>query len=138
MPMMPRAAIRAVLIVAVVTVILEARVESTRWWWSPEVVTALRLSRAQSLQLDRAYESSLPMRRRLGEQIVALADRVQLLNDDDAPDEELMPATERLTRAQADRCALRTSLLSAVDVVLTPEQRATFRRLVARKLINSD
>src|SRR5512147_3191781 len=108
----------SLLVLVAITVMLQARVESTRWWSSPSVVRMLRLSPAQCAELDRIYEGTLPARLRLAEQITALADRVQQLNDSDASDEEVMPATEQLTHAQAERGALKASLLEAIDGVL--------------------
>jgi hypothetical protein len=135
---MRRTALRSVLILAALTVMLEARVESTRWWWSPTVIAALGLSPAQSSALDRAYERSIPVRQRLAERIVALTDRVEQLNDRDAADEELMPVTEQLAHAQCERGALRSSLIDSVDAILSPAQRTIFRRLLARKLVSAD
>ncbi len=130
--------LRSLLVVVALTVMLQARVESTRWWWSADVIRALALSPAQCRELDRVYDSTLPTRRRLAEEITALADRVQRLNDGDASDEEIMPATERLAHAQAERWGLNTALVARADRILSPAQRETFHRLVAAHRINTD
>ncbi len=129
---------RCALVSAALTVMLQAHVDSSRWWRSPEVVRALELSPEQSRELDRAYDSSLPVRCRLAEQITALADRVQRLNATEASDDEVMPATERLAHAQAERAELSTELIARAESVLSPAQRPIFRRLLARHRINTD
>lgn len=135
---MTRLALRSVLVIIALTVMLQARVESTRWWWSSDVIRALELSPAQRRELDRVYDSTLPTRRHLAEQIVELADRVQRLNANDAADEEVMPATERLAHAQAARCELGPALIVRADGVLSPGQRAKFHRLLSAHRINAN
>lgn len=134
---MRRTALRCLLVLAALTVMLQARVESTRWWWTPDAVAALRLTPDQSRALDRLYEGTLPERRRLAERIVALADRVQQLNDSDAADTDLMPATERLVHAQEQRCELRVGFVAGAERILSPAQRRTFHRLLAQHAIGT-
>lgn len=129
---------RCALVFAALAVMLQAHVESSRWWWSPDVIRALDLTPEQSRELDRAYDSTLPVRCHLAEQITALANRVQRLNATEASDNEVMPATERLAHAQAERAQLSTELIARADRVLSPAQRPIFRRLLARHRINAD
>ena len=126
------AVVRSVAVVTLLTVMLPARIESVRWWQSSDVVEILHLSPAQFAALDQAYERTLPEMRRLSETITQLTDDVVRLNEDGASDVELMPVTEKLARAVADRCQMSAALSAAVARVLDADQRRVLARLVTR------
>lgn len=131
------AAGRSLLIATVMTVILQARFESVRWWQSPGLVAALHLTAAQSSALNDGYEKTLPELRRMSEQITELTDEVVRLNEVGAPDVELMPATERLARAISERRGRSIAFSATIDLVLDRGQRQILADLIARKLIQT-
>ena len=57
--------------------ITQTRLDSARWWCSPEVVSALTITQEQAAVIERLYEDSLPGRRQTSEQAMRLTVRLR-------------------------------------------------------------
>jgi hypothetical protein len=108
----------------------EARLGCLNWWWSPSVVSALRLTATQSMAIERLYQDSLPAQQHASEEVFGLTG--QIAHRIDAGDyvDESLHLTERLAKAQSTEREVRRHMLELADRALSPEQRERLSRLV--------
>jgi hypothetical protein len=126
--------VRGVLIVLVL-VGTEARLESVRWWCSPTVVSALRLTAEQSAAIDRLYQDSLPARRHGSEEVFGLTGQIAKRIEAGDYDDDTLRLTERLAKAQSAQRQVRRQMLELAAGALSPQQRETLSRLVGEKYV---
>lgn len=112
--------------------ITQTRLDSARWWCSPEVVSALTITPEQAAVIERLYEDSLPGRRQTSEQAMRLTVRVADLIHQGMFGGELLRATEELAGIRAEEGDIRRHTFAVTARVLTRTQRAHLARLLAQ------
>ena len=121
------------LLFTVVLVGTEARLESVRWWCSPTVVSALRLTAEQSAAIDRLYQDSLLAQRHGSEDVFGLTGQIAKRMEAGDYDDDTLRLTERLAKAQSAQREVRRQMLELAVGALSPQQRETLSRLVGEK-----
>ena len=119
--------------VAFVTVCLcatvSAEAESTphKWWFSHDIQSQLHLTAEQVRKIDEIFESSLPARRALRQQLDALDRQLDaLLGSATADDGDAAALITRVEAARARRNVARMVMLYRMRQILTPEQHRWF------------
>jgi hypothetical protein len=118
------------LVFILVLAITEARLECLNWWWSPSVVSALRLTATQSMAIERLYQDSLPAQQHASEEVFGLTGQIAHRIDAGDYDDESLHLTERLAKAQSTECEVRRHMLELAAHALSLEQRERLSRLL--------
>jgi hypothetical protein len=111
----------------------EAHLDCLNWWWSPSVVSALRLTAEQSATIEREYQESLPARRRACEEVFSLTREIANRIDAGDYDDDLLHLTERLAKAESTEGEVRRRMLERANRALSPEQRVSLSQLLERR-----
>ena len=94
------------------------------WWLSPAIQSQIALTPDQVQRIDATYRESLPERRRLRRQVVALRLRLaRLLATGPMSDAQAVPLIDRLCTVEKQRNVARTMMLIRMHRVLTASQR---------------
>jgi Spy/CpxP family protein refolding chaperone len=94
------------------------------WWLSPAIQSQIALTPDQVQRIDATYRESLPERRRLRRQVVALRLRLaRLLATGTMSDVQAIPLIDRLCTIEKQRNVARTMMLIRMHRVLTAPQR---------------
>lgn len=94
------------------------------WWLSPAIQSQIALTPDQVQRIDATYRESLPERRRLRRQVVALRLRLaRLLATGTMSDVQAIPLIDRLCTIEKQRNVARTMMLIRMHRVLTASQR---------------
>ena len=102
----------------------EAETTPYKWWSSRQVQMELHLTSQQVTRIDEIFESSLPARRALRQELDALERKLDTLLDSAAVDDSAAAALiTRVETARARRNIARMTMLYRIRQVLTAEQR---------------
>jgi Spy/CpxP family protein refolding chaperone len=106
----------------------EAETTPYKWWSSRQVQMELHLTSQQVTRIDEIFESSLPTRRALRQELDALERQLDTLLDSAAVDDSAAAALiTRVETARARRNIARMTMLYRIRQVLTAEQRRWFQ-----------
>jgi Spy/CpxP family protein refolding chaperone len=108
-------------------VVADAETTPSKWWSSRQVQMELHLTSQQVKRIDAIFESSLPARRALRQELDALERQLDALLDSAAVDDSVAAAlVTRVETARAHRNIARMTMLYRIRQVLTAEQRRWF------------
>ena len=109
------------------TLFAEAQSTSYKWWLSHDVQMQLHLTSEQVKKINAVFESNLPERRALRQELDALEGRLDaVLDSATADDRDVAALIERVEVARARRNVARMMMLYRMRQILTPEQRHLF------------
>ena len=111
----------------------EVRLDCLNWWWSPSVVSRLRLTVQQSAAIERDYQESLPARRRVSEEVFGLTRQIATRIEAGEYDDDSLVLTAKLARPESMERDIRRQMLERADCAPSPEQRQTLSRLAGEK-----
>ena len=120
------------LILAVLVVCAQARLEPVRWWWSPRDATLVGLTPQQAMAVERLYQEDLPARNRASQEVTYLEEELKYSRQWDASDDELIRLTEELANARLVDCELRLQMLQRMSELLSARQREQLTGLVSQ------
>ena len=120
-------------LLGVLIVIAQVRLEPSRWWRSPPIIGALQMTPEQSRAAQRVYEESQEARTRTAQEVMELTAHIIQLLRAGQYEGELLQLTERLARAQTSQCEMRRQLFVHTADALTPAQRRRLRDLVGEE-----
>jgi Spy/CpxP family protein refolding chaperone len=110
-----------------------------KWWQQEGVQRALRLTSAQVLSLESAFQGTLPQRRALGRELESLDRELQrVILAAEADDETVARLSARTEHVRAQRHVARTLMLLKMYRVLTPEQRIQLKEVARHRLDSSE
>jgi Spy/CpxP family protein refolding chaperone len=122
--------LRVLVLVAVclcAAVSVEARSAPYKWWLSHDNQAQLHLTAVQVRKIDEVFESSLPARRALRQELDVLERQLDALLESAAADDgDAAALITRVEAARARRNVARMVMLYRMRQILTPEQRRWF------------
>ena len=107
-------------------VVADAETTPSKWWSSRQVQMELHLTSQQVKRIDAIFESSLPARRALRQELDALERQLDALLDSAVDDSVAAALITRVETAHAHRNIARMTMLYRIRQVLTAEQRRWF------------
>ena len=109
----------------------EAERAPYQWWLSHDIQLQLHLTAEQVKTIDDIFESNLPARRALRQELDALEQQLDaLLDRATADDNDAAALIKRVESARARRNVARMVMLYRIRQILTPEQRRWFHEHV--------
>ena len=120
------------LIVAVLVVCAQTRLEPVRWWRSPRDAELVGLTPQQAMAIERLYQNDLPARNRASQEMTYLEGELTYSRQWDTANNRVRSLTEQLGRARLVDCLLRDHLLQRIDQLLSPRQREQLTGLVSQ------
>lgn len=128
--------LRALALVAVclcAAVSVEARSAPYKWWLSHDIQAQLSLTAEQVRKIDEVFESNLPARRALRQELDALERQLDALIDSaTADDRDAAALITHVEAARARRNVARMVMLYRMRQILTSEQRRWFDERVSK------
>jgi Spy/CpxP family protein refolding chaperone len=107
----------------------EAQSPPDRWWLSHDVQMQLHLTSEQVKKINAVFESNLPERRALRQELDALERQLDaLLDSATADDADAAALITRVETTRARRNAARMVMLYRIRQLLTAEQRRWFQQ----------
>jgi hypothetical protein len=110
------------LVLTLLVVGAERQLDCVRWWRSPRVVAAARVTPAQATTIEHLYDEGEADRRRLTEAMVAAMNGLCQLNDDNSSEDLLLAASQQLSRLAVLQSRLDSSFRSRAAGALSADQ----------------
>jgi hypothetical protein len=120
------------LILALLVVCAQARLEPVRWWWSPSDAALVGLTPQQAMAVERLYQEDLSARNRASQEVTYLEEELKYSRQWDAADDERQRLTEELAKARVVDCGLRRRMLQRMSDLLSARQREQLTGLVSQ------
>ena len=118
------------LILALLVVCAEARLDPVRWWWSPGDAALVGLTPQQAMAVERLYQEDLPARNRASQEVTYLEDELKYSRQWDAADVSGNVLPRNLRRLGFVDCELRRRMLQRMSELLSEKQREHLSDLV--------
>jgi Spy/CpxP family protein refolding chaperone len=105
-----------------------------KWWINPEHRQELQITDAQSAQIEKIFESSMPPQRanwREAEKLEAAL--AKTLKESVADVETVSRQVEWLEKLNAERRTMRAVMIYRMNLILTPDQRVKLEAFLKRR-----